>query len=122
MVRARKSQRIATSAASDTVINVKINADNEIESLEVGDIEAEGTDSKAATDEEDFQTLVTEDGDMVEIKVENRTVIEHVCGKCDKTYKSLGVSYQLLCCNGCLCSSNVCKTFAGTSTSFDTLP
>lgn len=76
---------------SSTVINVKINEDNEIEYVDLLEEEDEydHRDEEATIDEENV--LVSKSDGVMTIKPKSKTIVEHVCGKCNKSYKSFGV-------------------------------
>lgn len=82
------------SKTNTSVINVKINEDNEIELLEVDETTQDTIHSDAEiTDEEDAEDdpelIQTRDGHMM--LTLDKTLVEHICGKCDKTFKSFKV-------------------------------
>lgn len=75
----RKRGRKATS-----VISVQINENNEIECMEM---------DENSQDTQDSQYLDMSEASsppQVTINVQEETVVEHVCGKCGKVYRSLG--------------------------------
>lgn len=86
-----------------SVINVKINEDNEIEYMDLAeeDDEQEEDDEHEEHDEDDNQErtndiddenmLVPTGNGVMTIRMKEKTIVEHVCGKCSKSYKSFGV-------------------------------
>lgn len=118
-----RPRRIKTEKPS--VVNVKLNANDEIEYMNIeehsqdtvidevelieqdeeeedfeesGDeyiIEEEVEEEDDDEDEAEPELIEMSDGRMmIKIKEENKvdTVVEHVCGKCNKSYKNFGVS------------------------------
>lgn len=76
-----------------SVINVKINEDNEIEYMDLAEEEeTQGDyDNEGRTDIDDESMLVSKGEGVMSIKMKDKTIVEHVCGKCSKSYKSFGV-------------------------------
>lgn len=81
---------------SSAVINVKINEDNEIEYLDYieDDDEYDNRDEIGTIDDENI--LVQKSNGVMTIKPKPKTIVEHVCGKCNKIYKSFGVNAIIL--------------------------
>lgn len=95
MVGTRMKNKVGTS-----VINVKINADNEIEYLEVDEVadsDVEDDDDNEEDDDldiEDPELVPNQDGSMtikMPEKKKTKTIVEHVCGKCSRTYSTYAV-------------------------------
>lgn len=88
MVRTRMKDKAGTS-----VINVAINEDNEIELLEMDEVaesDIEDEDEKE-TDDDDPDLVINQDGSMtikMADKTRTKTIVEHVCGRCSKTYST----------------------------------
>lgn len=96
-------------AANTSVINVKINENNEIEYMEVDDQASEEEDGdhqgndiheivfepddEDDDDDDEEELIPNEDGTMSiklsKKKPKRKQVVEHVCAKCSKTYASL---------------------------------
>lgn len=67
------------------VINVKINENDEIEYLNI-----EETEETYESDDVDMDTELVATGEgVMSIRRKSKTIVEHICGKCDKTYKSV---------------------------------
>lgn len=88
--------------AGTSVINVKINEDNEIEYLEVDEVAESDIEDDEENGEEDIfeddlddndpELVKNTDGTMsiklAKKKSKSSTIVEHVCGKCSKTYST----------------------------------
>lgn len=88
--------------AGTSVINVKINEDNEIEYLEVDEVAESDIEDDEENGEEDIfeddldnndpELVPNNDGTMsiklAKKKSKSSTIVEHVCGKCSKTYST----------------------------------
>lgn len=91
MVRNRMKDKAGTS-----VINVKINEANEIELVEVDDVPESDLEDEEENEipdqEEDDPELVPNNDGTMSIKLTDKkntkTIVEHVCGKCAKTYST----------------------------------
>lgn len=96
MVRTRMKDKAGTS-----VINVQISANNEIEYLELDDVQESDLEESSDGEEElleddldnnDPELITNTDGTMsiqlAKKKTKNSTIVEHVCGKCCKTYST----------------------------------
>ncbi|GAB0087643.1 Protein suppressor of hairy wing [Sergentomyia squamirostris] len=69
-----------------SVISVQINENNEIECMEMDENSQDTQDSQYTVLNEDHG----ETSKRLTINVQEETVVEHVCGKCNKIYRSLG--------------------------------
>lgn len=95
--------------AGTSVINVKINEDNEIELLEVNelaesDLENEDEAGEEISEDDDPELVPNKDGTMsikIADKTKMKTIVEHVCGRCSKTYSTYAAlkRHQNLCRN-----------------------
>lgn len=94
--------------SKQSVINVKITADNEIEYV---DVDYSNTDEDSGSDNERIENnliieeeiepeLIPTGTDSMRIKMKNaeETIVEHVCGKCNEGFYSIDVRlyYYLL--------------------------
>lgn len=88
-------------AIKTEVINVKINANEEIEYVTAGIDESSQDNLSDGETVEEFEVeddgsdhepdvIKKPDGTMV-IKMEKETIVEHVCGKCGDTFQNLEV-------------------------------
>lgn len=74
-----------------SIVNVKINEFNQIEYIDADDPD-ENADSDGNVDIDDDNVLVsTGKNGVMTIKTKNHTIIEHMCAKCNKTYKTVKV-------------------------------
>ncbi|XP_059612334.1 zinc finger protein ZFP2 [Phlebotomus argentipes] len=71
------------------VINVQINENNEIECMEM-DENSQDTQDSQYLDISEPPSPAVPDSKHLTINVQEETVVEHVCGKCGKVYRSLG--------------------------------
>lgn len=80
---------------SIVTLNLKINdRTNEIEyiKMENGDSNSSDDDDAAGEQIDEENVLVPKSDGVMTIKMKKKTVFEHVCAKCNKSYKTLVVS------------------------------
>lgn len=93
-----------------SVINVKINDNDEIEYVNLEEANEEEFEEYEVFDD-DNNVLVPSGEGVMTIKPKDsfkKTVIEHVCGKCNKSYKSIAVNNRFYL---HLCESQICFSF-----------
>lgn len=83
-------------AESIVTVNLQINdRTNEIEYVKMENAENNSSDDGGETEGEQIDednVLVAKSDGVMTIKMKKKTVLEHVCAKCDKSYKTLVVS------------------------------
>lgn len=80
---------------SIVTVNLQINdRTNEIEYIKMENAQSSSSDEGEAEGEQidDENVLVAKSDGVMTIKLKKKTVLEHVCAKCDKSYKTLVVS------------------------------
>ena len=82
-----------------SVINVKINENNEVEYMDAEEDDGDTVDVIYYNDVEEFENdnddepimVVPKSDGVMTIQMKEKTIVEHVCGKCSKSYKTIGV-------------------------------
>lgn len=80
---------------SVVTVNLQINdRTNEIEYIKMENTESNSSDDDEAEGDQidDENVLVAKSDGVMTIKMKKKTVLEHICAKCNKSYKTLVVS------------------------------
>lgn len=82
---------------SIVTVNMQINdRTNEIEYIKMENAQSNSSDDGETEGEQidDENVLVAKSDGVMTIKLKKKTVLEHVCAKCSKSYKTLVVSWM----------------------------